>query len=65
MAKKVRLELDFDIGDKVFLTTDNDQIERLVIGIYITPLGIIYVVANGVDQSEHYAIELSSEKPVI
>jgi len=64
MPKKIKLELDYDIGDFVFLVTDSDQERRIVTEIRICPSGVVYSVAHGTDESEHYAVELSDTKQV-
>lgn len=65
MAKKVKIELDFDIGDFVYLVTDAEQQRRQVVAIIMNPNGVLYRVMLGVEESCHYAIELSAEKQVI
>lgn len=65
MPKKIRIELDYDIGDFVYLVTDTDQQRRQVIAIIINPNGVLYRCMLGIEESCHYAIELSGEKQVI
>lgn len=65
MPKKVRVELEFDIGDIVFLITDIEQLERKVVEITLTPHAPIYLLACGTEQTQHYAIEITSERKVI
>lgn len=55
----------FEFGDIVYLKTDRDQFERIVIGIRISPLGIIYRVAVGAVETDHYDMELTTEKNII
>lgn len=59
------LENKFDIGQIVYITTDADQLPRLIIQLKITPSGIIYVCQHGTSGSEHYDIELSSDKNLV
>lgn len=67
MAKKVKIELDFDTGDFVYLITDPDQIRRMVTEVKLLPGGVaLYVVGYSDNEtSEHYSIELSDTKNVI
>ena len=65
--KKVRVELDYDLGDIVYLKTDPDEpIKRMVIAITLLPGNTpVYTLACGdSDPTEHYAIEISDVKPV-
>ena len=63
MPKKVKIELDFDIDDIVYLKTDPDQRKRQVIEVHLLPASIArYRVACGETISDHYINELS-DKP--
>ena len=54
--------LDYFIGDTVYLITDSEQLERIVIGINLRPqYAVTYNIVCGTVESWHYAIELSSE----
>lgn len=67
MSKKVKIELDFDIGDIVYLKTDPDEpVKRMVVAITLLPGGVaVYCLACGdTEPSEHYAIEIAETKPV-
>lgn len=55
----------FTIGERVYVVSDNEQRERQVIGIHVTPLGLTYEVSFDGETSEFYEIELSTEKGVI
>jgi len=55
----------FDIGQRIFLKIDPEQIERMVTGIVVRPNGIMYEVSSGVEVSTHYDIEMSSEVDVL
>lgn len=56
--------VDFKIGDIVFLTTDPEQLERVVYSYTIYPTHIIYSVAQGLNTSGHFGFELTTEKKV-
>lgn len=62
----LKIDNKFKVGQLVFLIADNDQLERQVIGIVVTPLGLMYVLTcNGEGTTEHYEIEISETKNVI
>jgi hypothetical protein len=67
VPKKVKIELDFDIGDIVYLKTDPEEpVKRMVIAITLLPGGVaLYTLSCGDSEStEHYAIEIQEAKPV-
>lgn len=52
----------FKIGDEVYLKTDIYQLKRMITGYVVRGEShVIYYVACGLDESTHYAIELSTE----
>jgi hypothetical protein len=56
----------YDFGDILYLKTDDDQKQRIIVGIKPTPTGnIIYTVSCGSISSEHYDFELSVEKNIL
>ena len=55
----------FDIGDTVYLKTDPDQSERLVTGLRVRENGVIYDIAFGINESLHYAFELSKTRDLL
>ena len=64
---KIRVEYQharpkYNIGTFVFLRTDPEQMERMVVEIGINPNGISYVLALGDHLSRHYEIEVKDEK---
>jgi len=67
MAKKIKIELDYDIGDSVYLKTDIEYMERIVIEIRLLSNNLAtYIVACGAEEpTEHYPIELADTKPTI
>lgn len=63
MAKKIRIEIDFDIGDRVFLITDEeDQPAAMVTQIILSPTEATYMVARGMDEKICYASEIRIAK---
>jgi hypothetical protein len=55
----------YQLGDFVYLTTDQEQHKRLICEIRYDFNGITYVVSCGLDTSMHFEQEMSSEKTVI
>lgn len=53
----------FDIGDEVYIIADADQNKQLVVGIFIAPNGLTYILSN--DGGEFYDMELTTTKGVI
>lgn len=57
---KITHNIEFNIGQIVFLKTDNDQHERMVICISLRPNNsVTYCLAIGNSESWHYGIEIS------
>lgn len=53
----------YAIGDIVYLTTDTDQLERIITRITFSDRGnTVYEVCQGITASSHYEVELSTEK---
>jgi hypothetical protein len=55
----------YDLKQVVYLRTDTDQLPRIVTGIQIRPNLLIYNLACGTSESDHYDIEMSEEKNVL
>ena len=58
----MNINVDFNLGDLVFLKTDPDQKQRMITKISITPDGIYYNLNCGVEESPHYSIEITSDR---
>lgn len=52
----------FEIGQIVYLKTDEDRRMRIVCAIRIVPGAFLYVLACGKEVSDHYDFELTEEK---
>lgn len=59
-------ELDFAIGDVVYHRCRDDPVRGIVTGYHVRPDSILYDVTwgNTGQETEHYGIELTSERPV-
>lgn len=60
------IENKHEIGDTVYLVTDEDQKKRIVVSIWVKPgNNILYELSQGNCSSYHYEFELSAEKDVL
>ena len=55
----------FDLGQIVYLTTDNDQRRRIVTQIKVCYIGIIYQLSCGTSFSDHYECEISETSNIL
>ena len=55
----------YNIGDMVYLHTDNDQLQRVVTGILVKPSSLTYALSCGSNESWHYDFEITVEKNVL
>jgi hypothetical protein len=60
----MKINTEYNFGDIVFLITDQDQLPRIVTGIFITPLGVTYGLNYADSQSEHFPLEFTKERQV-
>jgi len=56
------IENKFEIGQTVYLITDEDQKPRLVLSIKVNKYDLIYELTSGSNNSYHYDFEISDEK---
>lgn len=62
----VTIEIEFEIGQVVYLKTDTDQTPRMVTQIAISGSGgLLYRLTCGTNESFHYEIEISAEKNLV
>ena len=59
------IQNEFSFGDIVFLKTDKEQMQRIVTGILVIPIGLTYKVACGSTETWHYEMEMTSEKNIL
>lgn len=55
----MKINTKYNFGDIVYLKTDIEQSERIIIGITLIPNSIIYTLMCGVEMSEHYEFEIT------
>lgn len=53
------VELKFEIGQFVYITTDEDQKLRQVVSIHLKESGVVYELQSGTISSWHYGFEIS------
>ena len=59
-------EIEFQIGQIVYLKTDGQQTERMVTGLSLRANNSVsYCLALGATDSWHFGIEISSEKDTL
>lgn len=51
----------FEIGQTVYLATDPEQVKRVVYAFLVYRNEVLYKIAAGVQNSDHYDFELSTE----
>jgi len=57
------IDNQFELGEEVYLKTDEEQRKRIITGIKIDCTGgIWYELSLGTNVSNHYAVEISREK---
>lgn len=55
----------YDVGDIVYLKTDQEQLPRMVYCFIVYRNEIIYRLAAGTTTSEHYEFEISYTKNIL
>ena len=62
----MKITTKYDIEDIVYLVTDTEQSERIVVSISIHPNNLImYSLMCGVETSDHYEFELSDKVDIM
>lgn len=59
---KNKSHTDIQIGEIVYLITDDEQKERMVTSYTVYPNGIIYTLSQGINISNHYIFEITRGK---
>lgn len=58
-------EPKYKIGEVVFLITDIEQSSRMITGILFRPNSIIYYLSSGATETEHYEMEIATQKSYV
>jgi hypothetical protein len=58
----ITVEIKYNIGQTVFLKTDQRQEDRLVYGYKVYRNEVIYLLTFGTQISEHYDFELTADR---
>ena len=56
---------DYSLGDIVYLKTDIDQKERIIVQMSIRPTGTMYELGCGENSSWHYEIEFGTSRDIL
>lgn len=60
------IDNEYEIGDIVYLKTDEEQAQRMVVFIKVFKDGeLVYSLSRGTIESQHYSFEISKEKTYI
>jgi len=63
VKNKAVIELDFNLEDIVFLITDTEQLQRIVVAYQVSVSGtILYKLAQGTNETWHYSCEIATDK---
>lgn len=61
----MEIKTRYDLGESVFLRTDTEQLERIIVCIKIVTGGsILYTLCQGTNETLHYEVELSRQKNI-
>lgn len=52
----------YNYGDIVYLITDKEQLERMVVGHHVRDTSVQYILACGPSESYHYEAEILTTK---
>lgn len=61
----MKISTKYDLGDMVYLVTDPDQKERMVVSIEIRPNSVMYNLVCAEQNSWHYEMEMQVEKDLV
>lgn len=59
---KTIIHIEFEIGETVYLITDDEQKERMITHYTVSPHGVTYNLSQGANTSDHYGIEITRGK---
>lgn len=51
----------YNIGNIVFLKTDNEQVPRMITGILTRPYGNLFYLSNSTIETTHFEVEFTSD----
>lgn len=64
--KILRINVEYNIGEIVYLKTDTEQRERMVSSIKVFNDGnILYYLCCGTNETTHFEIEISAKKNIL
>jgi hypothetical protein len=62
---KITKEFKYRIGQVVYLKTDCEQLERIVIGYMILYGFHQYILMQGIEQSNHFDFEIAEHRDIL
>lgn len=64
--KTLKIQIDYEVGQTVYLKTDSDQLPRLVVGYSLSPKDLLYRLQYAdCDAKCFYDFEISDTKDVV
>lgn len=61
----MKYKIEYNIGDYVYLTTDNDQCEFIVTAITLRQYGPVYELTCGIHSSWHQSCEINVNRDIV
>ena len=58
MERTIRLIVQYDMEEEVYLKTDPENLLRIVTGFKINPNNIAYILTCGTSETYHYDFEI-------
>lgn len=55
----------FEIGQIVYLKTDDEQFSRIVTGFTVREQSLLYGLSQGTNETFHYDFEITTEKDIL
>ena len=60
----MKIEVEFELGSTVYLKTDPEHLPRMVTGLSVRPIGVLFLLTQGGGpETIHYALEITATKP--
>lgn len=56
------IDNSYNIGEEVYLKTDEEQLVRIITGIQVRDSGLLYALSLSTVETWHYDFEISKEK---
>lgn len=63
--KPLKINVEFELGQAVWLKTDTEQLERIVTQLIICEGGVMYELSCGEDSSAHWGFEITDSEDTL